>query len=150
PLAACLWQRYEGTPAGSAGIPRPFAASRENLHDTLRPGRALLIGLFGGLVYWVYLPLIGVKVIGVIHGAKEVLSQDDLIMAVVQLSNLATPTVKELSQSQDGLIMALVLPAWLMQALVAAIVAALTGRVAVVHGLFAAFATAVVAFAGLF
>ena len=45
--------------------------------------------------------------------------------------------------------MVLILPIWLMQALVAAVVAALTRRLAVVHGLLAAFGTAVVAFGGL-
>jgi hypothetical protein len=70
-------------------------------------------------------------------------------MAIVQYIPSKKTIVKGPFLSQDALIMALILPIWLMQALVAAVVAALTRRLAVVHGLLAAFGTAVVAFGGL-
>ena len=124
PFAAWWWQRGTCTPRHAGGRGLSSGSDVQRRQDPLRPGLAVVAGLLGGLVYWVGLSTIGVEVLRAVLDAKEHLPEYAVTAA-------------------------LVVPAWLLQAGVAAVVGSLTRRLPVVHGLLAACVVAVVAFGGL-
>jgi hypothetical protein len=120
PCAAWFWCRA-GTHPREAAVSEPSVLStRRHSPCPLSLSPALVTGCLGGLVFWVLLSTIGWE------GLRAVLN-------VFPQADIA----------------ALVLPVWLLEALVAATVAALTPRFPVIHGLFAAFLTTCMGAGGL-